>query len=141
MTSTILLVHFSIATNHITPLKDPILGESTLHPPKIVVPKIEILHLVFLGRCGHHILDYFCSFQVYCFNCQLKLVYFERNSNKHIWTWIYEIYLCWKNTRHIVWKIANILQNQGYGWRFVMNFLVVSDIDVHQLNFLKIKSL
>jgi hypothetical protein len=63
MTSTSILGHFSIAIDHITPFKDPILGESTLCPPKIVVTKIEILHLVFLGTCGHHILDYFVPFK------------------------------------------------------------------------------
>ncbi len=43
-------------------------GESTLHPLKIVIIEREILHLVFLNTCGHHILHYFCSFQVYCIN-------------------------------------------------------------------------
>jgi len=37
MTSTSFLGHFSIATNHITPLKDPILDENTLSPAKIVI--------------------------------------------------------------------------------------------------------
>ncbi len=83
-----------------------ILGESTLQPPKIVVTKIKITHLIFLGTCGHHILDYFCSFQVYCINFTLKLIYLKRNSNKHLQTWTYEIYLCRKNTCHIVWKIC-----------------------------------
>jgi len=35
------------------------LGESTLHPQKIVVTKTQFLHLVFLNTCGHHILDFF----------------------------------------------------------------------------------
>jgi hypothetical protein len=52
-----------------------LLGESTLHPPKIVVTKIKILHLVFLGTCGHHILDLFFSFQVHCINFRLKIVF------------------------------------------------------------------
>jgi len=64
----------------------PYKGESTLHPQNIVVTNIEILHLVFLGTREHHILDYFCSFQVYCINFRLKLVYFKRNSNKHLQT-------------------------------------------------------
>jgi len=34
-------------------------GESILCPPKIVVTKTKILHLVFLGACEHHILDFF----------------------------------------------------------------------------------
>jgi hypothetical protein len=51
-------------------------------PPKIIVTKIEILHLVFLGTCGHHILHYFCSFQVYCINFKLKLVYFKKITTK-----------------------------------------------------------
>jgi hypothetical protein len=62
------------------------LGESTLHPPKIVVTKTNFLHLVLLGTCGHHILDYFCPFQVYCINLKAKLVYLKRNSNKHLQT-------------------------------------------------------
>ncbi len=33
-------------------------GESTLRPPKIVVTKTKNLHLVFLGACEHHILDF-----------------------------------------------------------------------------------
>lgn len=61
-----------------------IMGESTLSLSKIVVTKIEILHLIFLGTCGHHILNYFCSFQVYCINFTLKLTYFKRNLNKHL---------------------------------------------------------
>ncbi len=53
------------------------------------------LHLVFLGTCGHHILDYFCSFQVYCINFRLELVYV-----KNILTNIYKLehmkYICVK---------------------------------------------
>ncbi len=47
--------------------------------------------------------------------------------------------MCQKNTRHTFRKIKNILQNEGYGWNFVMNFLVVIDIDVYQLNFKPLK--
>ncbi len=50
-------------------------AENTLHPQKLVT-KTKKLHLVFLGTCGHHILDYFCSFQVYYINFKVKLVYF-----------------------------------------------------------------
>ncbi len=60
------------------------LGFCTLRPPKIIVTNTEILHLVFLGTCGHHILDNFCSFQVHCIRFRLKLIYFKRNSNKHL---------------------------------------------------------
>jgi hypothetical protein len=41
------------------------LGEGTLCPPKIVVTNTKILHLVFVGTCEHHILNFFCSFQVF----------------------------------------------------------------------------
>ncbi len=86
-------------------------GESTLCPLKIVVTKIKILHLVFLGTYRHHILDYFCLFQVYYIKFKLKLVNLKINSNKHLQTWTYKIYLCRKNTCHKVCKITNILQN------------------------------
>ncbi len=59
-------------------------GESTLCPPKIVAIETKNLHLVFLGTCGHHILDYFCSFQIYFINFRLKLVYYKINANKHL---------------------------------------------------------
>jgi hypothetical protein len=39
------------------------LGENTLHPPKIVIIKIEIMHLVFFGTYEHHILDFFAHFK------------------------------------------------------------------------------
>jgi hypothetical protein len=58
--------------------------ENTLCPPQIIITKKEILHLVFLGTCGHHILDYFCSFQVYCNNFKVKPVYLKRSSNKKL---------------------------------------------------------
>jgi hypothetical protein len=61
-------------------------GENTLHPPKIVVTKTKILHLIFFCKCGHHILDYFYSFLIYCINFRLKLAYLKRNSNKHLQT-------------------------------------------------------
>jgi hypothetical protein len=70
------------------------LGENILCPQKLIVTK-KILHLGFFGTCGHHILDYFCSFQVYCISFRLELVYFKRNFNKHLWTWTYQVYLCW----------------------------------------------
>ncbi len=38
-------------------------GETTLRPSKIVVTKTKKLHLVFLGTCGDHILDYFVHFK------------------------------------------------------------------------------
>jgi hypothetical protein len=41
------------------------LGEGALCPPKIVITKKIKIHLVFIGICEHHILDYFCSFQVF----------------------------------------------------------------------------
>jgi hypothetical protein len=47
----------------------------------------------FFGTCGRHILDYFYSFQVYCISFRLKPVYLKRKSNKHLWTWTYEVYL------------------------------------------------
>jgi hypothetical protein len=58
--------------------------ESTLHPLNIVVMNIKTLHSIFFGTYGHHIVDFFCSFQVYCISFRLKLVYFKRNSTKHL---------------------------------------------------------
>jgi hypothetical protein len=66
--------------------------ESTLHPLNIVVTNIKILHSVFLGTYGHHIVDFFCSLQVYCISFRLKLVYLKRNSTKHIQIWTYEVF-------------------------------------------------
>jgi hypothetical protein len=40
-------------------------GKSTLHPPKIIVTNIAFLHLVFLCKYKHHILDYLYLFKVY----------------------------------------------------------------------------
>jgi hypothetical protein len=57
-------------------------GENTFHLSKIVVTKIEILHLVFLGTCGHHISDYFCSFQIYHINFRLKLFFNKKTPIK-----------------------------------------------------------
>jgi hypothetical protein len=39
------------------------LGESTLHPSKIVIKKIKILHLNFFGTCEHQILDFLAHFK------------------------------------------------------------------------------
>jgi hypothetical protein len=58
--------------------------ESTSHPPNIVVTNIKNLHSIFLGTYGHHIVDCFCSFQVYCISFRLKPVYLKRNSAKHL---------------------------------------------------------
>jgi hypothetical protein len=41
-------------------------GESTLRPSKIIVTKNTNYAFGFLGTRGHHILDFFCSFEVYC---------------------------------------------------------------------------
>jgi hypothetical protein len=64
----------------------PLEGESTLRPSKIILTKTKKLHFFFWGTCGHHILDYLCSFQVCCIKFRLKLDYFKRNSNKHFQT-------------------------------------------------------
>jgi hypothetical protein len=110
-------------------------------PPKNCNHIKKNMHLIFWGTCRHHILDYFCSFQVYCIKFGLKLFYLRINFNKKLQTWTYEVYLCQKNTHHKVWKITNILQNQGYGRSVVMIILVVSDIDAHQLNLKPFRSL
>ncbi len=39
------------------------MDENTLRPPKIIVTKKIIMHLIFLGTCGHHILDFFSHFK------------------------------------------------------------------------------
>jgi hypothetical protein len=46
--------------------------KSTLHPLEIVVTNTAFLHLVFLCKYGHHILDYFCLFEVYWIRFKLK---------------------------------------------------------------------
>ncbi len=53
--------------------------ENTLRPLNIIITNIKILHSIFLGTYGHHIVDCFCSFQVYCISFRFKLVYFKRN--------------------------------------------------------------
>jgi len=64
-------------------------------PPKNCGHKNEIFTFgFFFGTCGHHILDFFCSFQVYCINFKLKLAYLRRNFDKHLQTGTHEIYLC-----------------------------------------------
>jgi len=72
------------------------LGESTPCLLKIVVTNRKKLHLVFLGTCGHHILDNFCSFQVYI-ALYLNLNYYILKENS---TNIYELehmkYICVK---------------------------------------------
>jgi hypothetical protein len=68
---------------------------STLHPPKIVVANIEIMHLVFFCTCGRHILDYFCSFQNYCISFILKLV-FKKNNSTNIYELEHMKYFCVK---------------------------------------------
>jgi hypothetical protein len=66
--------------------------ENILHPLNIVVTNIKNLHSIFLGTYGHHIVDCFCSFQVYCISFRLKLVYLKRNSTKHLQIWTYEVF-------------------------------------------------
>ncbi len=67
------------------------LGEITLCPPKIVITNKIKLHLVFLGTCVHHILIIFVHFKYIALTSDLN--YFI-NSNKHLQTWTYEVYLC-----------------------------------------------
>jgi len=50
-------------------------------------------------------------------------------------------YICVQKKKLQNMKIVNILQNWSYGWSFVMNFFVVNDIDIHQLNLGPFKSL
>ncbi len=66
--------------------------ENILHPLNIVVTNIKNLHSIFLGTYGHHIVDCFCSFQVYCISFRLKPVYLKRNSAKHLRIWTYEVF-------------------------------------------------
>jgi len=37
--------------------------ENTLHPLNIVITNIKILHSIFLGTYGHHIVDFFVHFK------------------------------------------------------------------------------
>jgi len=50
--------------------------ENTLRPLNIIITNIKNLHSIFLGTYGHHIVDCFCSFQVYYISFRFKLVYF-----------------------------------------------------------------
>jgi hypothetical protein len=54
-------------------------GWKHIKPPKIVVTHIIFLQLSFLVMHGHHILDYFCLFQIYLISFRLHLInYFEK---------------------------------------------------------------
>jgi hypothetical protein len=70
-------------------------------PPKIVVTKTKIMHFVSFCTCKHHMLDYFCSFQIYCISFKLKIFYLKRISNKNLQTWTYEVYLC--QNKYVTW--------------------------------------
>jgi hypothetical protein len=72
-----------------------IMGENTLSLSKIVVTKTEMLHLIFLGTRGHHILNSFCSFQVYCINFKLKLTYLKE-TRTNIYKFEHMKYICVK---------------------------------------------
>jgi hypothetical protein len=63
-------------------------------PPKNCSHKHKFCIWFFLVHVNITILDYFCSFQLYCISFILKLDYFKRKSNKHLQTSTYEIYLC-----------------------------------------------
>ncbi len=63
-----------------------------------------------------------------------NLINYSKKSNKNWKTWTYGVYL-WQNDTHCkVWKIAYVFQNQGCGWNPWVNFFMVYDIDIHQLN-------
>jgi len=109
-------------------------------PPQIIVTNTKILHLVFSCACAHRILNYFCSFQVCSINFRLKLVHLKRNSNKHLRIWTYKIYLCWNKYVTKYEKLQIYFKTKGYGpWSFVMNFFVVNDFCIHQLNLIPLK--
>jgi hypothetical protein len=42
----------------------------------------QVLHLVFLCKYKHHILDYFSLFEVYWIRFRLKTINYKENSNK-----------------------------------------------------------
>jgi len=64
--------------------------------------------------------------------------YFEK-SNKHGRIWTYGIYLWQNNIRHEVWKFEYIFQKLGLWMVFLGEFfLIMYDIDIHQLNLRKI---
>jgi len=52
-------------------------------PPKNIIINKKFLHFIALGSYGHHVLNFFCSFQVYLTSFQLKLVNSLKISNKH----------------------------------------------------------
>jgi len=61
-------------------------GRKHTTTPKNYNHKQKKITFGFFGTCGHHILDYFCSFQVYFIIFRLKQVYLKRNSNKKLQT-------------------------------------------------------
>jgi hypothetical protein len=57
----------------------------------------------------------FVHFKYISLTLDLKLAYLKRNSNKHLQTWTYEVYLCQKNTRHIIWKLQIYFKTKVMG--------------------------
>ncbi len=119
------------------------LGESTLcPPPKLQSQTQKNLHLVFCSACGHRILDYFCSFQVY--SLILDFNYFIL---KEILTNIYELehmkYICVEiNMLQSMKNCKYISKLRLWTVKFCSEFFfVVNDIFIHQLNLIPFKSL
>jgi hypothetical protein len=103
--------------------KNMLLGKSTLHPSKIVITNTAFLHLVFLWKYRHHILDYFCLFEVYLW----------RNNTCHgVWNCIHILELgLWVEffgevfCGHYYWYTSNeskaIWKLKNFGWKFIKN--------------------
>jgi hypothetical protein len=66
-------------------------GWKHITPPKNCNHKYKKIIFGFFGTCGHYILDYFVHFKNITISFRLKLIYFEKNSNKKLWNLTYEV--------------------------------------------------
>jgi hypothetical protein len=108
-------------------------------PPKNCNHKNNIYVINFFGNVWTSHLGFFCLFEVYMISFILNLINYFEKSNKHWRIWTYGIYL-WQDNTHRVWKFEYILQNQSCEWNSWVNFSIVYDIDIHQLNLEQFKN-
>jgi hypothetical protein len=74
--------------------KIKILGKSTLCPPKILVTNIAFLHLFLKSKYRHHILDFFCLFEVYWIRFRLKKIIIKKKPPTNIGELQHMKYIC-----------------------------------------------
>jgi hypothetical protein len=109
------------------------MGKKHITPPKFVVTKIKNLHLVFLGTCGHRILDNFCSFQIHLIRFKLKFIYLKKNPT-NIYKLKHMKYICVKINTPQSMKICKYISKLKLRVEFCNEFFVLNDIYIHQLN-------